>query len=222
MQLTPHSHGVSKEATGRIRQKNEEIILQAAEEEFALHGFKGASMQAIAERAGLPKANIHYYFKNKLSLYAGVLSQVIDLWDTTLNELNENQEPAEVLPLYIAEKIRFSRDYPQASRVFAKEILSGAPLLKDYFSNDYQAWFESRVEVFRAWIKQGKMDSVDPAHLVFLIWSSTQHYADFAVQIEAAIGKSSLEETDYDAATQTLIKVILNGCGIRLQANESS
>ncbi|MDP2522986.1 TetR/AcrR family transcriptional regulator [Neptunomonas phycophila] len=210
---------VEKDApnVGRIRQKNEEVILRAAEEEFALYGFKGASMQKIADRAELPKANLHYYFKNKLGLYTAVLKQAIELWDNTLNDLTPEHNPAEVLPEYIREKIHFARAYPLASRLFAKEIISGAPQLQDYFSDGYQAWFDQRTAVFQSWIDQGKMDPIDPAHLIFLLWSSTQHYADFAVQIESALGSHPLANRHYDSASDTLIHIILKGCGVNVR-----
>ena len=210
---------VEKDApnVGRIRQKNEEVILRAAEEEFALYGFKGASMQKIADRAELPKANLHYYFKNKLGLYTAVLKQAIELWDNTLNDLTPEHNPAEVLPEYIREKIHFASAYPLASRLFAKEIISGAPQLQDYFSDGYQAWFDQRTAVFQSWIDQGKMDPIDPAHLIFLLWSSTQHYADFAVQIESALGSHPLANSHYDSASDTLIHIILKGCGVSLK-----
>ena len=203
-----------RKAVGRIRQKNEQLILSAAEEEFARHGYKGATMNSIAQRAGLPKANIHYYFNSKLDLYAAVLSGVLELWDGTLNELSADDDPAKVLPAYIATKMRFSRDFPLASRIFAIEILNGAPNLVEYFSDDYRAWFRSRTEVFRRWVEMGKIDAVDPAHLIFLLWSSTQHYADFACQIKAALGRNSFDDNDFQTATETLTKIILQGVGI--------
>lgn len=199
---------------GRIRQKNEQLIISAAEEEFARNGFKGATMNDIARRAGLPKANIHYYFNNKIELYAAVLSGIIELWDGTLNELQPDDDPVQVLPAYIAAKIRFSREYPFASRIFAIEIINGAPNLVGYFNDQYREWFKGRVAVFRAWMEQGKIASLDPAHLIYLLWSSTQHYADFACQIHASLGKESLAESDYEAATQTLTQIVLRGLGV--------
>ncbi len=201
---------------GRIRQKNEQLILAAAEVEFAHHGYQGATMNGIARRAGLPKANLHYYFTNKLALYAAVLSGILELWDGTLNELRAEDDPAIALPAYIATKMRFSREYPLASRIFAIEILSGAPNLIDYFNDEYRAWFRSRTDVFRRWIELGKIAAVDPAHLIFLLWSSTQHYADFAVQIKAGLGRETLDDADFQNATTTLTQIIMRGCGIEV------
>jgi TetR/AcrR family transcriptional regulator len=203
-----------RKVAGRIRQKNEQLILSAAEEEFARHGYKGATVNNIARRAGLPKANIHYYFNNKLELYAAVLSGIIELWDGTLNELHADDDPAQVLPAYIAAKMRFSREYPLASRIFAIEIINGAPNLEGYFNDEYRQWFRGRTEVFRAWVAQGKIAPIEPEHLIFLLWSSTQHYADFACQIRSALGRESLSDADYEAATRTLTQIILQGCGV--------
>ena len=199
---------------GRIRQQNEEIILKAAEDEFARHGFKGTSMNAIALKAGLPKANLHYYFTNKLGLYIAVLSNIIELWDRTFNSLSADDDPAQALSSYIRAKMEFSRRQPEASRVFAMEIISGGACLTEYFTQDYRTWFQGRAAVFQAWIDAGKMDPVDPVHLIFLLWGSTQHYADFATQICRVSGRSRLTRQDMQDASDNLIRIILKGCGL--------
>lgn len=199
---------------GRIRQKNEETILKAAESEFARHGFKGTSMNTIALNAGLPKANLHYYFTNKLGLYIAVLSNILELWDSTFNHLKAEDDPAQALTHYIRTKMEFSRQHPQASRVFAMEIISGGPCLTEYFTQDYRDWFQGRAAVFQAWIDAGKMDPVDPVHLIFLLWGSTQHYADFATQICRVSGRSRLTKDDMQTASDNLTRIILKGCGL--------
>lgn len=214
MALNISSHRGEKPA-GRIRQRNEQLILAAAEQEFAACGFKGASMREIASRANLPKANIHYYFKNKLGLYFAVLSDIIDLWDSTLSNMKAEDDAAESLTRYLRKKIEFSRDHPLASRIFASEIISGGPNLGNYFTEGYEEWFRSRTAVFDQWQKQGKLDgNIAPNHLIFLLWSSTQHYADFALQVSSALGKETLENSDYEQAIETLTHIILKGCGI--------
>lgn len=199
---------------GRIRQQNEEIILKAAEDEFARHGFKGTSMNAIALKAGLPKANLHYYFTNKQGLYIAVLSNIIELWDSTFNNLSAEDDPAQALSSYIRAKMEFSRRQPEASRVFAMEIISGGACLTEYFTQDYRSWFKGRAAVFQAWIDAGKMDPVDPVHLIFLLWGSTQHYADFATQICRVSGRTRLTRQDMQDASDNLIRIILKGCGL--------
>ncbi|AMB87279.1 TetR family transcriptional regulator [Pseudomonas agarici] len=204
---------VAKPAS-RIRRRNEEAIIKAAEDEFARHGFKGTSMNTIAQHVGLPKANLHYYFTNKLGLYIAVLSNILELWDSTFNHLTAEDDPAEALAHYISAKMEFSRRYPQASRIFAMEIISGGECLSDYFNQDYLTWFQGRTEVFQAWIDAGKMDPVDPVHLIFLLWGSTQHYADFATQICRVTGRTRLTRQDMEDASHNLIRIILKGCGL--------
>jgi TetR/AcrR family transcriptional regulator len=213
--LVPAHHPGSEKTAGRIRQKNEELILAAAEEEFARHGFKGTSMNTIAQRVGLPKANLHYYFNNKLGLYMAVLANILELWDSTFNTLTAEDDPAEALARYIRAKMEFSRQHPLASRIFAMEIIGGGSCLYEYFNQDYQNWFRQRAAVFEDWVRQGKMDPIDPIHLIFLLWGSTQHYADFSSQICHVTGRTQLTQQDYDNATRTLTYIILKGCGLR-------
>ncbi|GGK10530.1 TetR/AcrR family transcriptional regulator [Pseudomonas matsuisoli] len=200
---------------GRIRQRNEEVILAAAAKEFARHGYKGTSISAIAVRAKLPKANLHYYFTNKLGLYIALMENVLLDWNRTFDALSVDDDPAEALARYIHAKMEFSRKQPLASRIFAMEVISGGAYLSQYFGEDYRAWFRGRAAVFDAWIAAGKMDAIDPVHLIFLLWGSTQHYADYAGQIGRLLGTKRLSRTDFDAATTTLTHIILKGCGLK-------
>lgn len=206
--------------TGRIRQKNEEIILTAAAEEFARYGFKGTSMNAIAQRAGLPKANLHYYFASKLGLYVEVMRHMLELWDTAFDDVTVEDDPAAALARYIRLKMEFSRRHPQASKIFAMEVISGCECLSEHFNQDYRSWFQGRSAVFGAWIAAGKMDPVDPMHLIFLIWAGTQHYADFSDQILRINGKR-MTKVEFAQASDNLVRIILKGCGLKPPANSA-
>ena len=199
---------------GKIRQKSNQRILDAATEAFSKHGFTGTSMQNIADTASVPKANVHYYFKNKLGVYTAVLGNILDLWDTVLNDITVSDSPAAALCRYIDAKIDFSRTHPQESRVFAKEMLSGAPHLQTFLQDKYEVWLTSRLSIFKNWIDTGKMDPIDPAHLLFMIWGSTQHYADFEPQVKQSLGTETLQQEHFDAAAKTVKQVILKGCGL--------
>lgn len=211
--VTPSDTSAGKPA-GRIRQKNEKAIIAAAEVEFARHGYKGTSMNSIALAVGLPKANLHYYFSNKQGLYIAVLDNILDQWDATFSSLTVADDPAVALSRYIRAKMEFSRTQPLASRIFAMEVISGGECLTSHFTQDYREWFRERAGVFQAWIDAGKMDPIEPAHLIFLLWASTQHYADFASQICLYTGKNSLKRSDFDEATDNLERIILKGCGL--------
>jgi len=214
LDVPAHSANSSGKPAGRIRQKNEEAIIAAAEEQFARHGFKGTSMNTIAQAVGLPKANLHYYFSNKLGLYVAVLSNILELWDSAFNTLSAEDDPAEALARYIRAKMEFSRRQPLASRIFAMEVISGGECLSKFFNQDYRTWFSGRAAVFQAWIAAGKMDPVDPVHLIFLLWGSTQHYADFSTQICRVTGRPRLTKQDFEAASDNLVRIILKGCGL--------
>lgn len=204
----------SQKKAGRIRQQNEAKILQAAEVEFALNGYKGTSLNAVADRADLPKSNILYYFKSKLGLYGVVLADILELWNHVFSGASVSDDPKEVLSVYIEAKMKYSQTNPLASKIFAMEIIQGAPHLEQYLAVDLHAWMVDRAEVFRGWINAGKINDIDPYHLIFMLWGSTQHYADFATQIQWVLGREELSDEDFAKATKTIKTIILGGLGL--------
>lgn len=205
----------TKTLEGSVRQKNKAIIFNAAKKEFVTYGFKGASIKRIAERAGIARANIHYYFQDKTDLYQQLLSNIIAVWNTDYDTLNVDQNPKVALSAYIRAKVMHSRDDPDSSRIFASELIHGAPVLNDYLNSDFKTWLQSKVAVIEAWIEQGLLDRVNPHHLLFMIWSSTQHYADFNVQVLAALDKDTMNDDDFEEVVASLTQIILKGCGIK-------
>jgi TetR/AcrR family transcriptional regulator len=203
-----------KASEGNIRLKNKAIIFSAAKKEFVTFGFKGASIKRMAERANIPRANIHYYFKDKTDLYQQLLSNIIEVWNRDYDTLDSDNEPKQALTDYIRAKVMHSKDDPDASRIFASELIHGAPVLHDYLHSDFKVWLNSKVAVIDSWVEQGKIDKVNPQHLLFLIWSSTQHYADFNVQVVAALNKETMDDDDFEAVVSSLTQIILKGCGI--------
>ncbi|HEX6120054.1 MAG TPA: TetR family transcriptional regulator C-terminal domain-containing protein, partial [Dongiaceae bacterium] len=151
---------------GGVRQRSraniERRILEAAESVFAEAGFNGATTAEIARRAAIPKANLHYYFNTKEELYQQVLTGIVNTWLHTADEIRADAEPATALAHYITEKIELARAQPIPSRVFANELIHGAPHLGTYLATDLRAWVESKAKVIRGWIAAGKMREVDP------------------------------------------------------------
>ena len=131
---------IKKAEVGDIRKKNKALILNAAKKEFVTFGFEGASIKRIAERANIPRANIHYYFANKMELYQELLSNIVSIWNSTFDSLSIEDDPKTALSAYIRSKVMYSRDEPDASRIFASEIIHGAPVLNDYLSTDFKVW----------------------------------------------------------------------------------
>lgn len=199
---------------GKIREQNSQKILHAAEVEFVKHGYKGTSMQSISDAAGLPKANLHYYFTNKSKLYNAVLADIVQRWNEVLADISVDDDPAETLEFYIRTKVDLAIRYPNASKIFATEVIQGAPNVKDYLRTELRAWLKAKTKIIETWIEQGKMSKVEPEHLFFMIWSSTQHYADFEAQILTITNKIEYEAEDVEKISRFLCHMILTGCGL--------
>lgn len=192
----------------------ERVIMDAAETVFAENGFGGASMQSIADQAGLPKANLHYYFATKESLYRRVVERIFGIWLQAAESFDEGADPATALASYIDAKMEISRAYPAGSKVWAAEVMHGAPVIRDFLETTLREWTASREDVIRDWIDQGLMRPIDPKHLLYMIWASTQHYADFRFQIETLNQGEALSDQDWDAAKRDMIAILLRGVGL--------
>ncbi len=196
------------------RKENEETILRAAENVFAEAGFGGATMQLIADAAGLPKANVHYYFQTKEQLYRRVVRNIFNIWLEAADTFDAASGPAEGIGAYIDAKMEISRRHPAGSKVWASEVMHGAPIIQDYLETTLVEWTENRIEAIERWIGAGQMDPVDSRHLLYLIWATTQHYADFGHQIQTLNGGRPLADTEWEAAKATVRKIILQGIGV--------
>jgi TetR/AcrR family transcriptional regulator len=196
------------------RRLYETQILQAAESAFAERGYGGTTTAAIAKAANLPKANVHYYFGTKKALYQAVLDNILSMWLEPMRDIQEDDDPARALTKYVHEKMRYTRERSSASKVFANELLHGAAHLEDHFKTELREMVEDKAAVLNIWIAQGRIKPVDPVHLFFLIWASTQTYADFDVQIAAVLGKPAIEDADFKAAEDTVVQMVLSICGL--------
>jgi len=208
-------------AKGQIRQTNEALILAAAERVFAGAGFAGATMAAIAEAACLPKANLHYYFGSKQALYRAVLARTLEDWLVPTLSITPKADPRVAIETYIRAKMALSVQRPHASRVFANELLHGAPVVKALLGTELRELVRVKAAVIQGWINAGRMAPVDPVHLFFTIWAATQTYADFGVQVSAVLGRAELAAADYDRATEHVVTLLLRGCGLLSDTQQS-
>ncbi|RZL09080.1 MAG: TetR/AcrR family transcriptional regulator [Rubrivivax sp.] len=212
---TPKAAADRKAEKGQIRQANESAILRAAEQVFARAGFEGATMADIAAEAGLPKANLHYYFGNKRELYGAVLDAVLHDWLAPLEAITEAADPAEALTVYITLKMSLVHERPDASRVFANELLHGAPVVGDTLRGELKELVGRKSAVLDTWIAMGRMAAIDSTHLFFSIWAATQTYADFDVQVRAVLGRAAPQTpVDQARATAHVVRLILGACGL--------
>jgi TetR/AcrR family transcriptional regulator len=206
-QVTDHPKGL-------IRQTNEALILDAAEKVFARAGFGGATMAAIAQVSGLPKANLHYYFGSKDVLYREVLARILQDWLAPAQAITPEADPKTAIEAYIRAKMVLSAQRPHASKVFANELLHSAPVVKTLLATELRELVTAKASVLQGWINEGRMAPVNPVHLFFTLWAATQTYADFDVQVCAVLGRSELTAQDHSQATEHVVSLLLRGCGL--------
>jgi TetR/AcrR family transcriptional regulator len=182
------TRAASRKNPTRIQRAKTEAILAAALEVFATEGFRGATLDQIAETAGISKPNLLYYFASKDDVYGMLLARLLDTWLDPLRRLDPDGDPKAEIDAYVRRKLKMSRDYPRESRLFAGEILQGAPRIEATIRGPLRALVDEKARVIRGWTRAGLIAPVDPYHLIFSIWAVTQHYADFDVQIRAVLG----------------------------------
>ena len=196
----------------RIRARNEEKILRAAVGLFADKSFHGTHIKEIARVSGLPKTNVYYYFPTKERIYTAVIERLIEGWDRAFEHIVPEREPRDAIAAYIRAKLEYSRRHATESRFFANEILRGAQFLERRQRQHIREVTDQRAHVVEEWIRRGQMAPVDPRHFFIMLWSATQFYADFGMLAADVLGRRRLTRTDFDAAAETMTKVILDGC----------
>ncbi|WP_339761327.1 TetR family transcriptional regulator C-terminal domain-containing protein [uncultured Sulfitobacter sp.] len=181
--------------------RNRRVILDAALNVFSQHGYRGATLDQIAAEAGLSKPNILYYFQGKEQIHLTLLSQLMETWLDPLVELDADGDPKTEILDYVQRKLDMARDLPRESRLFAGEILQGAPRIGPRLESDLKPLFDQKCAVIAGWVKAGKIADIDPQHLIFSIWATTQHYADFEAQLTVLLGNDT---GSHDTASQHL------------------
>jgi TetR/AcrR family transcriptional regulator len=192
----------------RIQAKNRALIMAAGLDVFSQYGLRGSTLDQIATAAKLSKPNVLYYFSSKDAIYTAILERLLETWLDPLRELNATGEPIDEILGYVSRKLTLSREFPRESRMFANEILQGAPHIADELSGDLRRLVEEKSQVIQGWIDLGRIRPIDPKHLFFSIWSQTQHYADFETQVSAVLGKEDYfgEASDH---VETMFRRIL-------------
>ena len=201
----------TRKPRSRIGEINSGRILDAALGVFAHHGFSGSRLDEIAAAAGMSKPNLLYYFRSKDALYRAVLTRTLELWLEPLRELDPNGDPRAAFSHYIRRKLAYSRSHPDGSRLFAIEIMQGAPHLAHVLSGELAVLFDLKCKLIRRWIAEGRLSDIDPHHVLFAIWATTQHYADFAAQIRTLTGKDFNDEAFFENAARAIETILLEG-----------
>jgi TetR/AcrR family transcriptional regulator len=194
------ARAAASKATTRIQREKTEAILEASLDVFSTYGFRGSTIDQIANEAGLSKPNLLYYFDSKEAIHELLLENLLDTWLDPLRELNADGDPIEEITGYVIRKLEMARDYPRESRLFANEILQGAPRILDQISGPLKDLVDQKAATIKAWSESGQISQVDPYHLIFSIWSTTQHYADFDIQVSVVLGDRATKKFEDAAA----------------------
>lgn len=195
----------------RIQREKRELILEAALDIFSTHGFRGSTIDQIAEAAGMSKPNVLYYFKGKEDIHKTLMQRLLDTWLAPLREFDDSGDPIDEIRSYIRRKLEMARDYPRESRLFANEILQGAPRIMPLLEGDLKALCDEKADVIKGWMRDGKIAHADPWHLIFSIWATTQHYADFDVQVRAVLGPDRDKDDRFEDAALFLETLFTQG-----------
>lgn len=193
----------------RIQTRNSETILEAALEVFSAQGFRGATLDQIAEVAGLSKPNLLYYFASKEAMHSALLTRMLDTWLDPLREMDAGGDPVVEILGYVRRKIELSRDYPRESRLFANEILQGGPRIREAIEGDLKVLVDEKAEVLTGWMEEGRIARLPPHHLIFSVWALTQHYADFDMQVRAVLGEGRDPLAEAGEFLETLFRKLL-------------
>ena len=194
-----------------VREENERALLEAAEIVFAELGFAGATTAAIARRAGVPKANLHYYFATKEGLYRSVVQRVLTAWLAAASSFDASEDPKQALSAYIGAKMDLAREMPLASRIWTAEIMRGAPIIQDFLDTTLAEWVASRGNAISRWAAAGKLKPVDPKVLFYMIWATTQQYANASHEMKTLNGGKPLDDAAFERAKAQVIETILSG-----------
>jgi len=199
----------AKSPRTRIQKQNRRIILEAALDVFSQHGFRGATLDQIAAQAGLSKPNLLYYFPSKDDIHRALLTRLLDTWLEPLRKMNPDGEPVAEIRAYVRRKLQMAAEYPRESRLFANEILQGAPRIEAFIRSDLKALVDDKAAVIRAWSAAGRIAALDPYHLIFSIWALTQNYADFEAQMRMVRGDAVDPAEGAEAFLETLYARLL-------------
>ena len=205
------ARGLQSRPRTRIQQEKREVILDAALEVFSTHGYRGATVDQIAEAASLSKPNLLYYFRGKEDIHTTLLQRLLETWLAPLRELDDIGDPMAELRGYIRRKLEMARDFPRESRLFANEILQGAPRILPILEGELKALVDEKAQLIRSWMRAGKIARTDPYHLIFSIWATTQHYADFDVQVRAVLGPDRGSDGRFEDAARFLEQLYIEG-----------
>jgi TetR/AcrR family transcriptional regulator len=99
--------------------------------------------------------------------------------------------------------------------VWANEIISGAPEMEAILSSRLKKWVDTCVGSINTWVELKKISNVGDAHtLLYMIWATTQHYADFEYQVKILNNGKRLTDEEFEEKKQQVIDLVLRSVGL--------
>jgi TetR/AcrR family transcriptional regulator len=139
-----------------------------------------------------------------------VLDDVLTQWLAGMEDLSHSDDPQQALRRYIRAKLQYSRTRPQGAKVFTKEVIAGAPRYGNAIIERVAPLLKTEVRTFERWAREGRIAKVNFTHLMFIIWSVTQAYAEQEAQFALLLGKPALTERDYEKAEELIVRMVLS------------
>ena len=194
----------------RIRKQKTGQILEAALDVFSRYGFRGSTLDQIAARAGISKPNLLYYFSSKEEIHVAVLTRLLDAWLAPLKDIDPDGDPVAEVCRYVRRKLEMARDYPRESRLFANEIIQGAPVINEFLRVELKQLVDEAAAILDMWSRSGRIAPINARHLIFSIWATTQHYADFEAQVRIVLGSGGIAFDDAADHLETMYRRVLD------------
>jgi TetR/AcrR family transcriptional regulator len=193
----------------RIQTENRNRIRDAALGLFATHGFRGTTLDQIATACGMHKPNLIYYYESKEAIHIDLLNTLMTEWLSPLDAMDPDGDPLDEMLGYIRQKMEMSREFPRESRLFANEIVQGAPRMLPHLESTLKPLFDKQCGIINRWMHEGKIAKMHPAHLIFSIWAVTQHYADFEAQIAVLLPGDDKRARGADQFVEDMFRKVL-------------
>ncbi len=151
-----------------IEPTTEQRILKAAEEVFLQDGFDGARMQAIADKAEINKAMLHYYFRSKETLFERIFDEKVTLFFPKMGEVVAlDLSFTEKICLFIERYMALLCEYPFLPLFVINTV--NKPDKQDFIKKLPIAIFQSLSKSYMDDLQAGKIRSVNPMQLMISV-----------------------------------------------------
>jgi TetR/AcrR family transcriptional regulator len=201
--------------------RRQEAIMAEAERQFARAGFEGVSLDSIAAALDLSRQNLLYHWPSKEALYLAVLDGVMNEWLARMSEVAAADDPEQAIRDYVRAKLLFSRERPTGNAVFTREIMTGVPRYAEVLKTRVQPLLQADVERFERWASEGRIERLDFTHLIFVLWGSTQAYADLGPQFALFMDKPVLDDADFARAEALIVRIVWGALKVSAPVSEA-